>query len=148
MNEKYMFNEASEISSLAHFDQKDKLGEPYIDHPIRVAKQLDGYLLKTIAILHDVNEDYGLDEFDMDDFPEIVFDVLDLLYHNKQTSYKDYIKEIKTSSLATKVKIADLMDNTDFERLDKIYEDDPETALRLAKKYVWALEYLSDKELQ
>jgi hypothetical protein len=35
------------------------------------------------------------------------------------------------------------MDNTDFDRLDILYKKEPETALRIAKKHKWALEYLS-----
>lgn len=143
MKDSELYEEALEIAVLAHFDQKDKLGKVYIDHPLRVSSRVDGYLLKSIALLHDVDEDCGLDEFDTSDFPDIVFDVLDLLYHHKNEPYKDYIKKIKTSRLATKVKIADLMDNTDLDRLDELYQKDPKTALRLAKKYVWALKYLT-----
>jgi hypothetical protein len=69
---------------------------------------------------------------------------LHLLTHDKErVPYKTYIRKIAKDELTTKVKIADLMDNTDFDRLDILYKKEPETALRIAKKYKWALEYLS-----
>ena len=46
--------------------------------------------------------------------------------------------------MAVKVKIADLMDNTNPHRMKKLYEIDPKTAIRVSKKYIWALQYLKD----
>ena len=145
MNSKNIYELSLAIAVNAHSGQYDKLGFAYIDHPLRVMNLLDtdSYLLKSIALLHDFYEDCKFDEYDLSDFPSIFFDILKLLTHDKNTPYKDYIKKISKSTIATKVKIADLMDNTDPKRLDAIYKEDPETALRLAKKYAWALWYLS-----
>ena len=45
------------ISATAHDGQKDKAGEPYIWHPIRVAMSCDTERAQIVAILHDVAED-------------------------------------------------------------------------------------------
>ena len=143
-----LYKHALEIATQAHSGQYDKPGEPYIYHPLRVVSFLntDSQLLKCIGILHDFYEDCDYDKYDLSIFPDLVINILDLLTHHKIVSYKRYIKNLSTSSLATKVKIADLMDNTNPDRLDEIYKTDPKTALRLAKKYVWALEYLTKKQ--
>ena len=141
--EKMLYEGSLVIAGLAHYGQRDKLGNPYIDHPIRVSMLLDTYLSKSIALLHDVDEDDELSKYDMSGFPDIYFEMLDLLTHHKRMSYMEYVMKLSTSALATKVKIADLMDNTDPKRLDELYKHDPKTALRLAEKYLWALEFLT-----
>lgn len=45
------------LASEAHQHQKDKLGEPYILHPIRVMMRCDTDEERIVAILHDVLED-------------------------------------------------------------------------------------------
>jgi (p)ppGpp synthase/HD superfamily hydrolase len=141
-----LFEYCLDIAVRTHKGQKDKLGEPYIFHPIRVSSMLKGEELKCIGLLHDVIEDCpgALTEYDMKVIPVSILHRLSLLTHDKErVSYKDYIKMIAEDHLATKVKIADLMDNTDLDRLDEVYKKEPKTALRIAKKYKWALEYLS-----
>jgi (p)ppGpp synthase/HD superfamily hydrolase len=141
-----LFEHCLDIAVRAHSGQKDKLGEPYIFHPLRVSMMLEGETLKCIGVLHDVDEDHPgfLTIHDKDCIPNSVLHRLHLLTHDKKrVSYKAYIEEIAKDYFATTVKIADLMDNTDPSRLDALYKKDPETALRIAKKYKWALEYLS-----
>ena len=135
---------AIDIASIAHDEQYDKSGKPYILHPLRIMNGVDSYVAKMVAVMHDVLEDsdYIAEDLEEQDFPSVVIEALELLTHVRNTPYKDYIKQIKTSRIATEVKIADLMDNTDPVRLENVYRKDPKTALRLAKKYLWALEYL------
>lgn len=131
----------------AHRDQTNKLGESYIEHPLRVATvylKNEDYIIKSIGLLHDVKEDcYDIDTSYFEEYKLAVDRALYLLTHDKQMSYKDYIDKIINNKIATKVKIADLLDNSDPERLDALYKKDPKTALRLAKKYKWALEFLT-----
>jgi len=143
------------IAVQAHLGQEDKLGYAYIEHPMRVDErvvkvaELAGitsdstiYLLKSISIIHDVDEDYdrGLLSFDLSGFPDIIFDVITLITHDKKrVSYKDYIKGICGSRLASIVKISDLLDNLDYYRIEKLRESEPETVDRLLKKYIPAL---------
>lgn len=57
-----MFNQALAFATAAHTGQVRKYtGEPYICHPIRVARTMAqvgyGHVVQTIALLHDVLED-------------------------------------------------------------------------------------------
>lgn len=71
-------------------------------------------------------------------FSSEVCDVIGVMTHQKGVDYFDYIKIIKQNPLATKVKLADLKQNSNLSRLDKVTDKDRE---RIAK-YQKALEIL------
>jgi len=148
MDYRHLYEYALFITICSHAGQVDKLGRPYSSHPIRVMRMIktDSYIIKSIALLHDFYEDCDTKKYDVSCFPDIVFEKLDLLTHKKGMTYKDYIKRLSRDKIVTKIKIADLMDNTNPKRLDELYKKHPKTALRLAKKYVWALQYLMEKD--
>lgn len=50
-------------------------------------------------------------------FGKEICDALTLLTHDNETPYFDYIRNIKTNSLATSVKLADLKHNSDISRI-------------------------------
>ena len=50
-------------------------------------------------------------------FPD---EVLEILTHDSSEPYLDYIKRIKINSIAKAVKLADLQDNSNYKRLDKV----------------------------
>jgi (p)ppGpp synthase/HD superfamily hydrolase len=54
-------SDAKALARFAHFHQKDKSGEPYIDHPLRVLATVQAQGVKPYvqiaAVLHDVPED-------------------------------------------------------------------------------------------
>ena len=56
----------------------------------------------------------------------------------KQDYFNDYIKKIKTNKLATRIKIADLIDNINLSRLSIVSVKD----ISRTRKYLNALEYL------
>ena len=56
----------------------------------------------------------------------------------KQDYFNDYIKKIKTNKLATRIKIADLIDNINLSRLKVVSVKD----INRTRKYLDALEYL------
>jgi len=145
-NDILMYMDALSVALHAHKHQVDKLGMPYIDHPIRVSLNFDDPVLKSIAVLHDVIEDSLFSDIFMKQyfFSKDVYEVLDLLTHTKYDSYHKYIRKLSVNPMAVKVKIADLMDNTNPHRMKKLYEIDPKTAIRVSKKYIWALQYLKD----
>ncbi|PSB29764.1 HD domain-containing protein [Chlorogloea sp. CCALA 695] len=55
---------AISIATSAHKNQVDKGGKPYIEHPLRVMKQMMSDAARIVAVLHDVIEDsdYSLDD--------------------------------------------------------------------------------------
>jgi GTP diphosphokinase / guanosine-3',5'-bis(diphosphate) 3'-diphosphatase len=61
-----MIREAFDLSSKAHKDQKRESGEPYLEHPLRVAHIITKLKLDVPSVvaglLHDTMEDTGLDQ--------------------------------------------------------------------------------------
>lgn len=114
------------IAAAAHQNQLDKNGTAYILHPIRVMLKMDGNLLKTAAILHDVVEDtdWTLDMLRSEGFSERIIELIDLLTRRDSESYDDYIERIRSDGNAVKIKLADLEDNMDLTRLPSLSEND------------------------
>ena len=134
-----------EIHMLAielHKGQKDKSGEPYILHVERVAKKFPKDSLEyLVALLHDTVEDteITIDDLRYLGLPESVLEAVDAITHRPYEPLVEYYARIKCNPLATKVKLADIMDNAD--RLQKLPK---ETQVRLTRKYRRALKVLQD----
>ena len=111
---------ALQIASKAHEGQRDKGGRPYILHPIRVMMSLENEDEETqiVAVLHDVVEDTQVTGEDLkaEGFSEDVLLALLLLTRAQVQSYAAYVITIKTNKIATKVKLADLKDNSRIDR--------------------------------
>ena len=105
----------------AHMNQFDKAGVPYIYHPIHLAEQMETETECIVALLHDVVEDTDITFKDLEkEFPKDSIEALKLLTHDKKVDYMEYIKAIKKNDIAKKVKIADLIHNSDETRLENI----------------------------
>lgn len=138
----YLTKKAMKIAYEAHKNQLDKSGIPYIYHVMAVASNFDGdENLTCIALLHDVLEDSNMtaDDLKAEGFPDEIIKAVRLLTHDKNTSYIDYIKDIKQNKYATAVKIADLKHNCNLSRLDKVKDKDTQRV----RKYITALNYLA-----
>ncbi|WP_165045539.1 GTP pyrophosphokinase [Dysgonomonas sp. ZJ709] len=137
---KKILEQAIHIAVNAHFGQVDKADAPYIFHPLRVMQQVNSTEEKILAILHDVVEDTFLTFNDLIDkgIPKHMVITLRLLTREKDMPYEDYISKIGENPVATKIKIADLIDNMDASRLKQVGETDME---RL-QKYSRSLKYL------
>ena len=124
----------------SHKDQVDKTGLPYVFHPFHLAEQMDDETSTVCALLHDVVEDTAttFEELTVMGYPDEVIDALKLLTHEDGVDYMDYVKKIARNPTAKKVKIADLLHNSDSTRLDTV----DEYALKREAKYKAALEYL------
>lgn len=133
---------AINIAYNAHMGQTDKFGIPYIFHPMHLAESMDTEEECIVAILHDVVEDTDI-TFDVleKDFSSTIIEALKLLTHDKTVPYKEYIKNLKDNPIAKKVKLADLIHNSDISRLEHITSKD---YVRL-EKYKNALQILSEE---
>lgn len=130
---------------------EDKAGDCYIGHLKRVSfpfnENSDEYI---IALLHDLVEDT---KFTFDDLKELgysdfVIDTLKLLTREKGVDYMEYINRIAKSKnkSAMKVKLSDLCDNMNLNRLPKITEKDIKRALKYKNSYeIIVKEVLSDE---
>jgi len=128
-----LLNRAVEIAIKAHEGQLDKQGKAYILHPIAVMESVGDIKTKVVAILHDVIEDTSVTLIGiMPDFPPEIIEAVDAISKRKGETNRDYIARVKANDLATAVKFADLGHNMSLERLFNL---DEETVVRLAKKY-------------
>lgn len=143
-----MLGKAIAYAAQGHIDQTDKGGNAYILHPLRLMMRLrtDDEELMQIAVLHDLVEDttYSFSELERAGFSERVLAALNLLTHNHDDSYEDYIEQIATNIDAIKVKMEDLKDNSDITRLKGISDKD----LLRTRKYHRAYVYLQQKLLE
>ena len=125
----------------AHKGQFDKAGVPYYLHPLKVAKKMDDESSTKVALLHDVLEDT---DFTINQLKKIVslneeeMEALLLLTHNPCDTYDEYIQKVCTSSLAVKVKLADLLHNSDLTRIPHPTEKD----FKRCVKYKRSMNYL------
>jgi (p)ppGpp synthase/HD superfamily hydrolase len=137
-----MLGKAIALASRAFENTKDKGGQPYILHCLRVMDNLhtNDEELKIIAVLHDVCEDIkelGIRELQMLGFSDRVLKALDLLTHRKEVPYDDYIKAISFNADATKVKLADLKDNSDITRLKGLSKKDFDRMEKYHRSFVY-----------
>lgn len=108
---------AMKIAYDAHLGQLDYNDVPYIFHPYHFAEHMDDEISCTVALLHDVVEDTSITFEDLERmFPKQVVEVVQLLTHDQNVDYFDYIRAIKTNPIATKVKLEDIEHNSNEER--------------------------------
>lgn len=121
----------------AHKNQLDKSELPYIFHPFHLAEQMGEKYTTCVALLHDVVEDskYTIQDLIELGFPSQVIEAIKVLIHSNDIPYFDYINRVKMNPMATRVKIVDLIHNSDLTRLNKISTDD----LRRIDEYKKAL---------
>ncbi len=88
---------ALQIAAQAHEGQKDKDGQPYILHPLRVMNAVEGESAKVVAVLHDVIEDTSVtaEELRREGFDEAVLAAVECLTHRKGEPYADYVVRCK-----------------------------------------------------
>jgi (p)ppGpp synthase/HD superfamily hydrolase len=122
----------------AHRGQRDKAGQTYILHPLRVMMRLETEAERMAAILHDVVEDtpYTLERLRELGYPEEVLSALDCLTKRDGETYEAFIERVRPHPLARRVKLADLEDNMDVRRLPSV---GPKETERLARyRAAWA----------
>ncbi|MBT4597512.1 GTP pyrophosphokinase [bacterium] len=131
---------AIKIALEAHENQLDKGGKTYILHPLRLMIQMPTEELQIIAVLHDVVEDshYTFEHLIKEGFDVKLIEALQALTKKENERYGDFIKRVQENSLATKVKIVDLKDNSNLDRIQNPTKDD----LERVEKYKKAIEFL------
>lgn len=141
---KNMLDHAISMASVAFVGKRDKGGNPYILHCLAVMNMVgtEDEELASIAVLHDIIEDTDMTKEKLlgYGFSIRVAQTVQVLTHDPETSYDDYIKAIALNDDAKKVKMADLRHNTDIMRMKGLRKKDFD---RL-EKYHRAYMYLKD----
>ncbi len=133
--------QAIQLATKLHSKQVDKAGRNYIEHPLRVMNAVEGETEKIVAVLHDTLEDTAITfEALEDSFGFVVASAVKTLSKTENEDYFEFIDRIKQNAIATKVKIADLQDNSDLSRLETVTEQD----LNRREKYQKALRILKE----
>ena len=118
---------AKKLVEILFEDKKDKEGQPYIGHLIRVSNKLSNENTRIAGLLHDVVED--IPDFTFEDlrnlnFNEEIITLVKIVTKNKtkKEKYHDKITSIiKTNNIeAIKLKYSDMLDNFDTNRLNKL----------------------------
>lgn len=115
---------ALQIAARAHAGAVDKAGAPYLWHPVRVAERLAEPEEKAAALLHDVLEDTDLTPEDLlaRGIPAEVVRIVGVLTRRHGETYPAFIERVAGDARSTRVKLADLADNMDPERVRALPE--------------------------
>lgn len=132
------------LAVTAHAGQTDKIGLPYILHPLRVMNAVKnlGEDAMCAAVLHDVLEDTELKFKDILILGENIASTVLILSRIKSDgiTYKEFIEKIRDSNnkIAMAIKIVDLKDN--LSRISCL----PESERTIANRYIRALKILGE----
>ena len=133
------YYEILKLAVHAHGDQKDWSGDPYILHPIIVAKSLHNsdIFYQKAALLHDVVEDTNITLNDLAIFGERMVNAIDALSRRKgKETYFEYIDRLTKNKDAVIIKVADLKHN--LSRMGNVTDNDNKK-ISMTKKYNKAL---------
>ena len=136
-----LYDRSKNLVEIFFFDKADKNGSPYVNHLYRVSSRMSSIDGKILGLLHDVVEDIdGITFDDLIDFgvTEEIIDALKLVTNEKVD--KEYTKEEKLdiynkkidkiiqseNRLAIELKLSDMRDNYDKDRLKLLPEDTQE----------------------
>jgi len=119
---------AIEIAVSAHKGVKDKGGNPYILHPLRVMLSLNSEEEKIVGVLHDVvedAEDWTFEKLQDEGFSTLILEGLkSVTKTSEDENYDEFVQRALTNAIGRQVKIADIKDNLDVTRLDILTEKD------------------------
>lgn len=113
-----MLAHALKLAYEAHEGQVDKAGASYILHCLRVAEAMTTTEEKIVAILHDIVEDTEItfEWLEHEGFSEEVVTAVKAITRELEEPYNEYLRRVAQNELAYKVKLADMMDNSDVTR--------------------------------
>ena len=107
------------LAAKAHEGQRDKAGEPYILHPLRMMLKLNTAEERIVAGLHDIVEDCGWsrDRIRAEGFSENVIGAVESVTKRPGEDYDEFVMRAAAHPVGRSVKLADLEDNSDLSRI-------------------------------
>ncbi|GAA4792623.1 HD domain-containing protein [Lysobacter hankyongensis] len=117
---------AIELAARAHAGQRDKGGQPYILHPLRVMAAMTTDAGRIAAVLHDIVEDTSItfDDLVAEGFADDIVDAIRALTKFEGETREQAAKRIVRDPIARAVKLADIADNMDLTRIPAPSERD------------------------
>lgn len=139
-----LLSRAITLATNAHANQTDKAGAPYILHVLRVVTAARFDLDQVVAALHDTLEDTPTSVQDLWDarFPTPVVHAVVALTRDNGEDYSTFIRRIAHNDIARRVKLLDLADNMNLDRLASVSDSD----VRRYQKYRVARDFLESYE--
>ncbi len=140
------------LANRVHKGQLYGENDPYINHPLRVAEitsvLVDGEMNSdcvVAALLHDTIEDHP-DKISQEDifnrFGYNVQVIVEILTRRKEEPVDKYMDRVLKNEFATKIKLADMIDNLSHIETSGRSDDDKK---RLREKYEKCLRMIVDK---
>ncbi|MFA6153708.1 HD domain-containing protein [Mesorhizobium sp.] len=129
-----IFYRAAKIAEEVHSSQRDKTGQPYIEHCRRVVDAVDTMDQKVVAYLHDVLEKgdgWTRTKLEEAGFGSKVASAVDAMSRRDGENYFAFVRRAASNPLALPVKRADLEDNVWQARQVGASTDEYEEALRI-----------------
>ena len=114
---------------------KDKSGNPYILHPLRLMVKAESDVEKIAAVLHDTVEDTPetFDSLMEKGISPQAVKIIKYLTRGEDESYEKFILRIQDNPSARRVKLLDIEDNLDMTRLLQMTEKDMNRVNRYLK---------------
>ena len=132
---------AKNLATNAHRGQTDKAGLPYITHPQRVAARLDTPEAQVVGWLHDTVEDTPLTVRDIEAaFGPETAAAVDAVSRREGEAWSDYLERVVANPMARQVKISDLIDNSNLQRLPRVTLKDVKRQAKYNKALLKLLE--------
>ena len=114
-------NAARMLAAKMHAGQTDKSGQPYVTHPGRVAARLEAPEAQVVGWLHDTVEDTALTLGEIEaQFGAETAAAVDAISRREGEAWEDYLARVKANPVARRVKISDLIDNSNLSRLPRV----------------------------
>lgn len=117
----HLTRDAYRIAVIAHSKVSRKNGEPYINHPLRVAYRLRRYspVIQAVALLHDAVEDSDLtlDDLKALGMPTEIVRAIDAMTKRDGEDYHSAVIRAAQNPYARLVKLSDTLDNSSRQQL-------------------------------
>jgi (p)ppGpp synthase/HD superfamily hydrolase len=131
------------IAALAHENDVDKAGAPYILHPLRMMTQMTSDEARMTAVLHDVVEDHlqdgwTFDRLQAEGIPAPVVTALRCVTKlTEDEDYDEFMRRAAANPVARMVKLADLEDNMNMLRITELRDRDLDRLRKYHRAWHW-----------
>jgi (p)ppGpp synthase/HD superfamily hydrolase len=129
--------DAIQLAVQAHQGQRDRYGQPYILHPLRVMGRLHDETDRIVAVLHDVVEDttWTFEELRRSGYSDEILEALDGVTRREGETYDAFVDRSAGNAISRRVKLADLEDNMEVRRMIEVRPEDAERLGRYLKAW-------------